>query len=475
MNSSTTEIEPDQTLTPHTLAWLEEKREKIKRECPLQLQETLNQQLEHFQNNQKSESEERVAIQNIETLINQGIKLEGLLGHFKTELAQAAQSKATVDTEIELFWAKFENDALDPNKFENLQAYLKEQFLKHSKETQVINEVNQKINEEIEPEMQSFLPYYFNSKDRGLIYAEMAKLGSVENVNRYRQKILKAREKREKYVSKKLQEIWTQKTNPTFGRKTLKLIQKKCGDGVFQLPHVQEAQTFVNNVIEADTEVKDKIHEAENANNYYKELTGKDHPQYEIHEVSKEALPETTVKQEKAKEIKESKEAQIKSLTEARRLLKYTMSFWARANPDLLDDASFSIAGGNRRKGLLERSENLPSIEAYEDQESKSATLDQAQDATKGLWKYRTIDIPGSADDFTAEKANALLGKLSTYTQGGGDMMVAMTGVWYIDLAKRGGAKAKSVSMNDYLAHINHLLHSLGQPTVTDSDLAEAA
>ena len=50
-----------------------------------------------------------------------------------------------------------------------------------------------------------------------------------------------------------------------------------------------------------------------------------------------------------------------------------------------------------------------------------------------------------------------------------------MTGIWYIDYTKRGGAKAKSVSMNDYLAHLDHLLLSLRQPTINDDDLAAAA
>jgi hypothetical protein len=325
--------------------------------------------------------------------------------------------------------------------------------------------------------MQSFLPYYFNSKDRGLIYAEMAKLGSVENVNQYRQKILKAREKREKYVAKKLKDIWSQKTNPEFGQKTLRLIQKKCGDGVFQLPHVQEAQNLVNNVFEATVDFKDANAELESANSYYKELTGVDHPDFKAQEqeVANENEAPTEITNEKVKEAKESKETQIKALTETRRLLKYSMGFWARANPELLNDATFSLAGGNRRKALLDKNENLPSLETYEAQEAKSAPLAIAQDGTKGLWKYRTVDIPGSAEDFTPEKANSLIGKLSTYTDGGGDMMLAMTGLWYIDFAKRGGASAKSVSMNDYLAHIDHLLNSLCQPAVSESDLAEAA
>ncbi len=421
-----------------------------------------------------SVAETKLAVRNLDQLFEQAQKLHQLLGHFETELAQAAQSNKTVETEVELFWAKFEAVALDPNQFKTLENYLKEQFQGHAKETQVVNDVNQKINEEIEPEMQSFLPYYFNSKDRGLIYAEMAKLSSVDNVNLYRQKILKAREKREKYVAKKLQDIWSHKGNPEFGRKVLKLIQKKCGDGVFQLPHVMEAQDLVSNVEEASSEVKTTREDFEKANERYKELTGEDHRHFTVY--TNPNPPEVeTPKETKAKEVKESKETQIKSLLEARRLLKYSMSFWARANPDLLDDASFSIAGGNRRKALMEQNENLPSVDTYEAQEAKSATLAQAQDATKGLWKYRTVDIPSEVDDFTPDKAQTLLSKLGTYTQGGGDMMMAFTGLWYIDYAKRGGAKAKSISMHEYLSHIDYLLHSLGQPAVTEADLTEGA
>jgi hypothetical protein len=476
MNTSDSENPDEDSLNPQIIAWVNEKRDAIKQQCPEILQSTLNERLDQFVNEPKSEAEQKLAVQNIETLVSQAIKLSQLLGHFENELKQAAQSKTTVDTEVSLFWARFEDQALDPNQFKKLEDYLKDQYQKHSKENQVINDVNQKINEEIEPEMQSFLPYYFNSKDRGLIYAEMAKLGSVENVNHYRQKILKAREKREKYVAKKLQDIWARKTNPEFGQKTLRLIQNKCGDGVFQLPHVQEAQNLVNNVFEADAEVKDKLSEAESANKYYKDLTGQDHPEFEHQQTDEEETKKTAeIIQIKAKEVKESKETQIKSLLEARRLLKYSMSFWAAANPNLMDDSSFSIAGGNRRKKLLAANENLPSVETYEAKEAKSANLAQAQDGTHGLWKYRTVDIPSNVEEFTSDKAQNLLSNLSTYTDGGGDMIMAMTGIWYIDYAKRGGAKAKSVSMNDYLSHIDYLLSSLGQPVVTDSDLAEAA
>ncbi|NCP67760.1 hypothetical protein GW777_05975 [Candidatus Peregrinibacteria bacterium] len=473
MNSSATEIQTEENSNPQIPQWIEEKKEAIKNDCPAELQKTLSTYLDKFISDEKTEAEEKLAIQNIETLIDQAKKLTGLLGHFKKELAQAAQSKTTVDTEVALFWARFEDIALDPNQYDKLQSYLKDQFTKHSKETQVINDVNQKINEEIEPEMQSFLPYYFNSKDRGLIYAEMAKLGSLDNVNQYRQKILKAREKREKYVEKKLQDIWAHKTNPEFGQKTLRLIQNKCGDGVFQLPHVQEAQNLVNNVFEAASNFREARTEFENANENYKALTGKNHPDYN-RQVETQA-PEEEAKtdhQQKAQEVKESKETQIKALLETRRLLKYTMSFWSRSNPELLNDATFSLASGNRRKALLDKDENLPSLETYEAQEAKSAPLALAQDGTKGLWKYRTVDIPSNAEDFTPEKASSLLSKMQTYTDGGGDMMLAMTGIWYIDMAKRGGATAKSVSMNDYLAHIDHLLNSLGQPAVNDSDLA---
>lgn len=229
---------------------------------------------------------------------------------------------------------------------------------------------------------------------------------------------------------------------------------------------MQEAQNLVNNVMEADSEVQDKISEVEKANNHYKALTGVDHAMYNPKAANDNVAPKEQALEEKIKEVKENKETQIKALSEARRLMRYTMSFWARSNPRLLDDATFSLASGNRRKALLDKNENLPSLESYEAQESKSAPLALAEDGTKGLWKYRTVDIPSHADDFTPEKASTLLSKLGTYTEDGGDMMLAMTGLWYIDMTKRDGTSTKSVSMNDYLAHIDHLLNSLEQATV---------
>lgn len=475
MNNPTTETEIPTANSPQVELWLKEKREAVKQKCPESLQPELTAQLDQFEQKDKSATEETLEQQSLELLIKNAQTLQETVNNFIQRMAPLSVSWILKDY-LKHFWESFTLDQLKNNKLEKVFKDLREKVEHSEKEETLASETKSEAMSQVEQEVETFLPFYFNSKDRGLIYAEMAKLGNIEAVNQYRQKILKAREKREKYVAKKLQEIWMQKTNPVFGQKTLKLIQKKCGDGVFQLPHVQEAQHFVNSVLEADNKVKNKLHELEGDNASYKDLTGFDHPDYIVLKAANDNLsPPEEATEEKVKEVKESKETQVKSLLEARRLMKYNMNFWGPSDPNLLDDPSFTTASGNRRKALLEKSESLPSLETYEAQEAKSATLAQAQDATKGLWKYRTIDIPANADEFTPDKAQALLSKMSTYTQGGGDMMVAMTGVWYIDQSKRGGAKAKSVSMNNYLAHIDHLLHSLGQPTVTEDDLAQAA
>lgn len=211
------------------------------------------------------------------------------------------------------------------------------------------------------------------------------------------------------------------------------------------------------------------MHDLESANSTYKDLTGVDHPDY-APATEENTLIETVV-QEKAQEARESKEAQVRALTEARRLLKQSMIFWSRSNPGLLDDASFTIAGGNRRKALMSSNENLSSVEKYEELESKSATLAQAQDAPKGCGNTERLTFHKTLKILPLTKRKRCSANQG-FTEGGGD---AMTGIWYIDYTKRGGAKAKSVSMNDYLAHLDHLLLSLRQPTINDDDLAAAA
>ena len=62
------------------------------------------------------------------------------------------------------------------------------------------------------------------------------------------------------------------------------------------------------------------MHDLESANSTYKDLTGVDHPDY-APATEENTLIETVV-QEKAQEARESKEAQVRALTEARRLLK---------------------------------------------------------------------------------------------------------------------------------------------------------
>ena len=153
MNDTTAESEVISQQSDQVTNWLEEKREQISTETPLELAEILNTKLDEFSNTDLGEAEEKLAIKNIETSITQAQKLKSLIGHFETELQQAAQSKATVDTEISLFWTMYLEESLDPNQSKKLEDYLKEQFKKHTKENQVVNEGSQKINEEIEPEM----------------------------------------------------------------------------------------------------------------------------------------------------------------------------------------------------------------------------------------------------------------------------------------------------------------------------------
>lgn len=469
----------DESINPQTLSWIEAQRESIKNDSPETLRDQLNGQLDKFTNSGFSGAEETMAIRGFEVLITQAKKLQKLLGHFETELAQAAQSNTTVDTEVELFWAKFEDDALDPNQFKKLEDYLKEQFHKHAKETQVVNEVSKKINEEIEPEMQSFLPFYFNSKDRGLIYAEMAKLGSVENVNKYRQKILKAREKREKYVATKLQEIWEKKTDPKSGKKALNLIRKKCGDGVFQLPHVIEAQNFVNNVAEADSDVKDVKTEfdraIENANESYFELTGENHPDFdqvvEEHE-TEEKIQQAAEQEKTVTESYESAESKIKVIEALRTEAQNSAKYWGeKAN----DRGHGSRGVGTTMKLLAAGAMDGYSLENYEEEIGKVGHLvphNNKYAKTEGR-KIPEIfyDIPTDAANFNASMAASTASKIKA-AKNLSEHGRAAGSLFYNNFYKDKDPSMVTPSINEFIGSCNSMIKQL---TAGKTVMAQAA
>jgi len=465
MSSNTAENADEEDINPQTEIWIKEQRESIKNETPEPLQDELTQRLDKFQNSGVSGAEETMAIQSFELLMTQAKKLQKLLGHFELELAQAAQSNTTVDTEVELFWAKFENEALDPNKFQKLETYLKEQFHKHAKETQVVNEVNQKINEEIEPEMQSFLPYYFNSKDRGLIYAEMAKLTSVESVNSYRQKILKARAKREKYVADKLKEIWAKKSDPVFGRKALRLIQKKCGDGMFELPQIKEAQHLVENIDEALSDFKDANKELASANEYYKELTGSDHPDYHqalIQEEEESHEQEADTEEEQSvTESYESAESKVKVIEALKQEALNSAKYWG----DKANDRQHGRRGVATTMTLLNGGAmDGYTLENYEDEISKVGHLVPYNEpySRKNGRKIPEIfyDLPTDADAFSSDMAASTSNKIKS-AQNLSEHGRACASLFYNNYYKDNDPNTIAPSIQEFIGSCNSMITQL--------------
>ncbi len=457
---------------------IEEFKEKTRLEVPHQLQGTIFERIENLSSDGSNQIEE----QSIEVLINQAIKLKKLLEQFEHHLSQAAQSKAIAETEIELFWTKFDIGMLDPNEFQNkIKKYLDERYAKHAKETEVINDTNKKalkVSEETEAEIKEYLEYYFTTAEREKLYAQRARAEKkgLQALEDFQAKLVQLRKRKEVFTEYTLNIVAQNKHRPLFCQKQFARLEKKCGAKIFSLPSVESVRKELERPTELYEEFERLKAEASNLNEEFRDITGKNLPGFKFQTPTKadndNTLEEENDKDQEIKEKVESKETQIRALTETRRLLTHSMSFWSKADPKLLEDPSFSIAGGNRRKRIMSANENLPSVERYETEEMKSAQLAQAKDGTEGLWHYRTIDIPTYAEDFTPDKANTLISKLGTYTEGGGDDMVAMTGLWYIDMAKRGGAKAKSVSMNDYLSHIDHLLRELRGTDAQKIDLA---
>jgi|GEM_PF-5636824 len=484
MSTDQAENADDESIKPEDLAWIEEQKVRIKNHSPESLHEQLNRDLESIK--EATSAEDRIAkMRELESSIEQAQKIHTLLGHFEDELAKAAQSNATVETEVELFWAKYADKVLDPLQYKTLEGYLKEQFQKHAKETQVVNDTSQKFAEAMEAvdaEVKEYLTF-FNDKERDKIYAERSKIEDPKALDRYKQKILRLKMKREATLNQTLESIDNNLVEPEKGWILLQKLEKKYGKGINQLTAVERTKAKLNDAEDAAKKASEALskltevhNEAHQANADFKATTGEDHPDYlkVILDKKTEADNHTAEQEETVTESYESAESKIKLVESLRAEAKNSAKYWGERG----NDRQHAIRGVGGTMGLLAAGAMEGySLENYQDEIKRVGHLVPHSvkfSKTDGR-KIPEIsyDLPSDADAFSADKASGIASKL----KGAANLSEhgrAAASLFYNDYYKANDPNLPAPSIFEFISSCNNMIHQLKAGKKTEKVLEAA-
>lgn len=470
MNTHAAETDETDSIDPSVSLWKDEQKLLIDAKCPESLQDNLLTQLD------KLSAPSNLEIQNFELLVKNAQTLNEAVQHYTDRMTPLMPSIVLRD-DVQRFWQDFTFDQLEPNKLKKALDDLVTKVELSEKEESISSEVQEKIDKEIDPEMETFLPFYFNSKERDTIYTERSKITDPKKLDLYRRKILKARAKREKFVDRKLEDIKTQRAKPDYGRKVLAQLQKKCGDGINNLTQIEEVKAMLTTIEEKEAEVKqqysifiDADAQLEQANAEYRAETGQDHPDYLAKIAHKTGISEESIAQahdeaeeseESVQESYESAEAKIAVVTDLRIEAENAAKYWG----DKATDRQHGRRGVGTTLALLEAGAiNGYSRETYE--KEFGAVRDFPYSRPYQAKTGRKIpqffyDLPTSADAFTASMASSTAGMLKNARQNFSEKGRAAASLFYNDYYKDRDPNTIAPSIHEFVSTCNAMIREL--------------
>lgn len=472
MDPQANESVDDESINPQALSWAQHAKAEIKHNTPESLQPQLLDRVEQFISEDTSPAEKKLEQQNLESLIKNARTLNEAMVYYIDHMTPLSQNWMLKE-HVQSFWNDFTFEQLETNALQKVLDELVEKVEHSEKEAAISTEKKSEIMDQIESK--KFAPY-FTTKERNKLYSQYKKVRKnkaltpkqkAEQENELDLAISAEVLERQKFKNKKLDLITRKKEDIPYVEKQFTLLQKKCGERVFELPEVdslyQEFKETKAKIKKAEDNLKNAHSNFEAAIEEYTEEVGQPPSSNVIPFIPSTAESETSSEEteELLPEAFESKEAKIKVVEELRKEAQNTAKYWGERGTDR-QHARRGVTGTMNllAAGAMESY----SLENYEEEISKVGHLvpyNEKYSRTEGR-KIPEIfyDLPTEADAFTSDMASSTANKIKA-AQNLSEHGRAAASLFYNNYYRDKDPNTIAPSIYEFIGTCNAMIHQL--------------
>lgn len=428
----------------------------------------------------------------VSEIVDRAIELSDITKHYEQELNKLIDP-ITIKNLIKYFWESFDFSVL-----ENPQGNksLTEELLKIVEGYREAQSTSEKV-EDVIPEEKKFTPY-FTTRERESIYKQYKRIREAANLNPEQKnkaenelqlKIAQKTLKRQAFKDKKLAIIAKKKTDIAYCEKQFSLLQRECGERVFELPEVKALHDEVMIAKEAEAELKDARSDFDAAVAKYTKRVGQAPPKSVLRFIPPSAnenkAPEEEdnvidleqkrkEKEQNVTESYESAEMKIRVVTQLRQEAENAAKHWAQ----MAQDRQHARRGVGTTLFLLEGG----AIDGYtreqyekEFKNARDLPFSKPYQASTGRKVPQLFyDLPTNADAFSASMASSTAAMIKNARENLSEKGRAAASLFYNDYYKDQDPNTIAPSIHEFISSCHAMVHQL-KAGKTVEDLPQAA